>query len=560
MTTFRLFIGVLLFSLVVGGSVAHAATITVDTTTDNLTANDGDCTLREAIENANNDNDTTTGDCVAGSGVDTIDIDVTGTIDLTMFLLIIESDLIIQGPGATDLAIDGGGEFGDRVFHIDPGNTVVISGLTIQNGDSGGGGCGGLRNDGTLTLNIVTVNGNRGFGGGGICNFGTLTLNDSTVSGNNGRTSGAGGIDNNGTLTLNESIISGNTAEDNPGGGIWNFGTGTLTLNESIVSGNSSRIGGGIFNGSLAIINDSIISGNEAFINGGGGIWNANNGTLTLNNSTVSGNSATDLVNINNLAGGGIGNEGTLTINDSTVSANDSGIGPGGGIFSDSNVDLKNTIVANNLPAADCEGSGTFTSLGHNLDSDNSCNLIESTDLPNINPLLGPLQDNGGLTFTHALLLGSSAIDAGPISDCPATDQRGVTRPQGTACDIGAYEFDLLEDIDIKPGSDSNTINCKNGNQMIVVAILTNASFDAITVDHTTVTFEGASESHVDKKTGEARRHEFDVDGDGDTDLLLHFRLRDTGLDCASTDATLTGETFGGQDIEGTDAVHMIGG
>ncbi len=113
-------------------------------------------------------------------------------------------------------------------------------------------------------------------------------------------------------------------------------------------------------------------------------------------------------------------------------------------------------------------------------------------------------------------------------------------------------------DIDIKPGSDPNSINCENPMGVIAVAILTTAAFDATTVDHTTVTFEGASETHVDKKSGEARRHAEDVDGDGDTDLVLHFRLGDTGLTCASTDGTLTGSTFGGQAIEGADSVRMV--
>ncbi len=112
--------------------------------------------------------------------------------------------------------------------------------------------------------------------------------------------------------------------------------------------------------------------------------------------------------------------------------------------------------------------------------------------------------------------------------------------------------------IDIKPGSDPNSINCNNANETITVAILTTDDFDATTVDHTTVTFEGASETHVNEKTGVARRHEEDVDGDGDTDLVLHLRLGDTDLDCGSTDGTLTGETFDGQAIEGADAVRMI--
>ncbi|NIM48758.1 MAG: hypothetical protein GTN78_10340, partial [Gemmatimonadales bacterium] len=90
------------------------------------------------------------------------------------------------------------------------------------------------------------------------------------------------------------------------------------------------------------------------------------------------------------------------------------------------------------------------------------------------------------------------------------------------------YAPKIEVDIDIKPGSDPNSINCNNENGVVTVAILTTEDFDALTVDHATVTFEGASETHVDKKTGEPRRHEEDVDGDGDTDLVLHFRFGDT--------------------------------
>ena len=124
------------------------------------------------------------------------------------------------------------------------------------------------------------------------------------------------------------------------------------------------------------------------------------------------------------------------------------------------------------------------------------------------------------------------------------------------------FRFDLVVLIDIKPGSDPNSINCKNENKKktIAVAILTTPDFDATTVDHATVEFEGAGEAHVDKKSGDPRRHEEDVDDDGDTDLVLHFRLGDTALTCSSTEGTLTGETFGGEAIEGTDAVRMVRG
>jgi len=118
----------------------------------------------------------------------------------------------------------------------------------------------------------------------------------------------------------------------------------------------------------------------------------------------------------------------------------------------------------------------------------------------------------------------------------------------------------LVVEIDIKPGGDPNSINCENEKGVITVAILTTDEFDATTVDHTTVRFAGATETHVDKKTGKPRRHEEDVDGDGDTDLVFHFRFGDTDLTCVSTEGTLTGATYDGAQIEGSDAVRMVGG
>ncbi|OGO37340.1 MAG: hypothetical protein A2W35_02600 [Chloroflexi bacterium RBG_16_57_11] len=110
--------------------------------------------------------------------------------------------------------------------------------------------------------------------------------------------------------------------------------------------------------------------------------------------------------------------------------------------------------------------------------------------------------------------------------------------------------------IDIKPGSDPNSINCKNSKDIIPVAILTTDTFDSLTVDHTTVTFEGAGEIH--RVSGAPVRHEEDVDGDGDVDLVLHFRLGATTLTCDFTEGTLIGETFDGFAIEGIGTVRMV--
>ena len=258
-----------------------------------------------------------------------------------------------------------------------------------------------------------------------------MTLTNSTVTGNSSYDWG-GGIHNVGTMTVTDTTVSGNSAGSffyGSGGGIFNSGPGTMTLTDSTVSTNDAA-------------------------DQGGGI--ANEGTLTLTNSTVSGNKGT-------FDGGGILNDGgSATLTNSTVSFNSTNVLAvvGAGVYNDvGKVELVNTVVANNhlLVGGDCRGS--ITSLGHNLDSDGTCNLTEPTDVTSTDPLLGPLQDNGGPTETHALLLGSLAIDAGDDASAPLTDQRGVTRPQGAASDIGAYEF-VPADFTVNSKADTDDGSC----------------------------------------------------------------------------------------------------
>jgi hypothetical protein len=116
----------------------------------------------------------------------------------------------------------------------------------------------------------------------------------------------------------------------------------------------------------------------------------------------------------------------------------------------------------------------------------------------------------------------------------------------------------LEVEIVIKPGGNPNSISCKNTNGVIPLAILTTADFDALTVDHTTVFFEGAEEIHIDKKSGLPRRHEEDADGDGDMDLVFHFRLGETALTCDSVEGVLTGQLWGGTKITGSAEVSRV--
>jgi hypothetical protein len=271
--------------------------------------------------------------------------------------------------------------------------------------------------------NLLIVQG----AGGSVVSIGsgaTVTLSGLTVTG--GRSNG-GGVFNQGTLTLNDVTIRDNTAGDPTNGegigaGIWNYLGATLTLNGCTVSGNTAI-------------------GNLSYApSRGGGVENY--GTLTLNNSTVSGNSAVQGT------GGGISNSlgvSTLTLNNATVSGNSSpGTSGSGGIDNAGTLIAGNSIVAGN---SDGDLFGNVTSEGYNLFGTTNGSGFDPTDLLGVDPLLGPLQDNGGPTATMAPLSGSPAIDRIPGTpgvNFPATDQRGVARPQGRLADSGAVEAEQV--------------------------------------------------------------------------------------------------------------------
>ncbi len=268
-------------------------------------------------------------------------------------------------------------ESGTVIFRVAKSGLLVLNALTVRDGDAGDSSGGGIRNDGTLTLADSSVNANTAAReGGGIDNSGngTLTLTDSEVT-NNTYVRQGGGIrnDHSGVADLTNNTISGIAAESD-GGGISN--KGTLTLADSSVSANTSaRNGGGINNsgsGTLSLTGSQVSNNTSA--RRGGGIRNDRSGVADLTNSTISGNAAdTD--------DGGIRNKGTLTLANSTVSQNKAKEN-GGGINNDrmGTISLTNTIIANSSSGGDC--SGATTSLGNNLDSDNTCGLTETGDIP----------------------------------------------------------------------------------------------------------------------------------------------------------------------------------
>jgi hypothetical protein len=297
-------------------------------------------------------------------------------------------------------------------------DTVVVVG---NRAGAGGAGCTG-------------GNGGQGGGGGGVFNLGRLTVIDSTIRGNSAGAGGAGSAATGGSL--------GTGGLGGSGGGIYN--QGTLSLTASTIYANRAGAGG-------------IGAGSGG---SGGGVFSAS-GRLTVTNSTLAGNIAgaggAAAGPAEPSGSGGSGGAiamiaGQSVVRNATVAENAVGgggtggqaagaAGAGGGVFAQSGMSLENTILASNLGANCAAATGTaIANGGHDLSyGDTTCPGRVG------NPRLGPLRDNGGPTSTLALAAGSAAIDQVPGrgAGCPPTDQRGVRRPDGRACDTGAYEFAL---------------------------------------------------------------------------------------------------------------------
>jgi len=343
-----------------------------------------------------------------------------------------------------------------RIFHVMPGHGVEIDGLTISGGHITGDNGGGILNDNsTLTMAHCTVNGNAivsassNNSGGGIYNSGTMTLNQVIVNNNNAFFSGGGisppsggGISNTGTLIIIAGTVQGNMGFLSAGG-IYNSNTGVMTITGSTISdnrtgfpGHNGGSGGGIVNYGTTTIQDSTISGNTApggdFEGYGGGIYGNNN---TITNSTISGNSA--------LRGGGVAGGGNIA--HTTFSNNSAGVA-GDTLYLTSSLDLGNTILKAGTSGVNIvNNGGSLITHGYNVCSDDGSGLlIGPGDQINTDPMLGPLQDNGGPTFTHALLPGSPAIDAGDpnFTPPPDYDQRGpgFVRVFNGRIDVGSFE------------------------------------------------------------------------------------------------------------------------
>lgn len=422
-------------------------TLTVDTSADTV-ALDGKCSLREAVAIANRVFDANN-DCplVTSSNLrDTITFDAAlggTTLTVGSTLLIDASALLtLQGPQTpSPVAVTLDGNNTTRILDIASGANVTLKNMILQRGktttSSPDGDGGAIRNAGALTLSYCTVQTSiaSGAGGGGVANQGFLTILNSTF--NNDTANAGGAILNDNSLSIDLSTIRNNHSYLE-GGGIDLRGPGA-TITSTTIGSNSVGVTGG------------------PATNGGGGIFIAPGAGLNLSKSLVGGNSA-------NGSGGGIESYGQFTVSNSTFSGNTS-TGFGGAINHEVAVATANPITAStfaantgagnalaalqggislrhSLLAGDANCNGTITDAGGNIAADASCGL-GAASLSMTDPQLQILASYGGPTMTIPPTADSPALDVLKRSDCDgATDQRGIPRPQGGKCDIGAVERD----------------------------------------------------------------------------------------------------------------------
>jgi len=400
----------------------------------------------------------------------------------------ISSEISISGSGPEPTLIQrppdefwfnflGVGEMG----HLTLRNLTIKGGYTSQD-------CGGaitVIRGSMMVQNVTFLDNYSRFSGGAICNLGGVIVVDNSVFKGNKAGNYGGAIHNDdsgqsGTLNIIDSIFEGNESSrggalynDNSeltiqssvivsnvssgsGGGIGAEHSGSpedniITIQDCTIEGNSAQVsGGGLdLHSSTATITGSTISHNSTELLGGGGIYSGF-GSQNISNSTISGNRAGDKGGGIRSAGGS--GDGSITLNNITLFANVSG-GEGAGIYNNTSkqVRFRNSIVAGNSnPNGPSDCVGQLSSSGYNLvqTKPEECLFFNPNDIIGEAPLLGPLSNNGGLTRTHNLVAGSPAVDHIPPENCAVnTDQRGISRPQGDGCDIGAYELDNISRI-----------------------------------------------------------------------------------------------------------------
>jgi hypothetical protein len=378
---------------------------------------DGNISLRSAIMATNDAGGSNTISLPAGTylltlGPDGMNDDASG--DLNIGRGLVQNNLTIAGDSAATTIIDGNKL--DRILDLGFFCTATVSNLTFRNGKGIFGGA--ISNSGHATLTSDIIMNNVATHGAGVFSGGTLMMSDCSIEGNTADQ--GGGIHNSGTMTVTDSSVAGNMASQ--GGGVLN--SGQLTMMRTAVWGNTTTAvvgqGGGLLNQNAMTLTNDTIAGNTA--SQGGGVFTFGRGPATFVNCTIAGNTASGAF-----------------------------FSSGGGIHRDIGnpvITLKNTIVARNTSDSGPDIDGAVSSMGHNLIGiATDLNGVSNSDLGGtseqpLDPVLGPLQENGGPTLTLALLPGSPAIDAGDNTDAPQFDQRGpgFSRIVGSTIDIGAFE------------------------------------------------------------------------------------------------------------------------
>lgn len=426
------------------------------------------------------------------------------------------STAILDGFFIIDGHADGGHGGGmDNENSLSTGPTLGNLTFSANFADDGGG---MYNNWSSPTLTNVTFETNITTGlGGGMMNMlsSNPTLTKVTFTGNQASGEGGGGMYNTAgsnpqltdvTFTNNSALPATGSASASQGGGLYDFNNSNPVLTRVTFANNSATYGGGMFDGDNSpALTDVTFKDNTATV-GGGGLYSGRNPTLT--NVTFSGNSAS-ASGTNSFGGGMAIDGGSPTLTNVTFTFNTTS-GYGGGIWnSSSTAHLKNVTVSANT--ATQWGGGMYNDNSSNPtveDSifwgDNSTEVINTistsgftdsivqggcpfksacTDVIDADPALGPLQNNGGFTETSALGAGSAAIDAGAFnSTCAPTDQRGVTRPQGPRCDIGAYEVQAMTFISQRPNDGwvlENGMNTNVGGSLNSTALFLRVGDDA---------------------------------------------------------------------------------
>lgn len=473
-------------TLLVSGAAPADATPTTSCTL-TATANTYTCdNLRSAIAHANAnaaptatytrivlDNGSTHTLSVADSGateaIDAYD-NLVGDLDVTAPVTIDTTDNTL-----TKATIEGGTGFNDRLLHIN--STANLTNLTLTKGQGVHMNGGAIYGDASAIMAIsrsVLTDNSASWDGDYV---------DPAIPGDTGTTEfqGSGGaIYTKGPLTITFSTVSKNTArtvvgtldyqKNGNGGAI--YASQALTISDSTIGGtgvaNDAINGGAIFltGGQTMTIERTTISHNTSISGGAMNIVSPSSGA-TITNSTISANFASD-------AGAGINVNGNITIGNTTIAGNlleSAAAGKGSGLnqFNAGVATMHNTLFSGNLSdtlgantSANCGKTGTSSnsvaSSGGNLSTDATCKLLDGTDQQGVlDAKIGPLALNDNTyngNLTHALLTGSPAVNKGTTSACPATDERNVARPQGSVCDVGAYE------LIIPPATSSSSSGC----------------------------------------------------------------------------------------------------